>query len=84
MWFSYRHGVNFRNPERGYGIGYAFSDDLITWNRCDEFAGIDRSDFGWDSEMISYPSVLKIGDKYMMFYCGNQMGRDGFGFAISS
>ena len=84
MWFSYRRGIDFRNPERGYGIGYAFSDDLTNWQRRDDLAGISKSAAGWDSEMISYPSVLKVGSRYVMFYCGNQMGRDGFGVAIST
>jgi hypothetical protein len=83
MWFSYRHGVDFRNPERGYGIGYAYSNDLITWLRRDDWAGISKSADGWDSEMISYPSIVKIDQRYFMFYCGNQMGRDGFGVAVS-
>lgn len=84
LWFSYRHGVDFRNPQRGYGIGYAFSDDLSTWHRHDELAGISKSADGWDSEMISYPNILKVGERYLMFYCGNQMGRDGFGVAVSA
>ena len=84
MWFSYRHGVDFRNPHRGYGIGYAFSNDLLTWHRRDDLAGISKSIDGWDSEMISYPSILKLKDRYLMFYCGNQMGRDGFGVAVSA
>lgn len=84
MWFSYRHGVDFRNPQRGYGIGYAFSDNLSTWTRCDELAGITKSIYGWDSGMISYPSILKINNRYLMFYCGNQMGKEGFGVAVST
>lgn len=82
MWFSYRHGVDFRNPSRGYGIGYAYSDDLLTWRRNDDLAGISKSLTGWDAEMISYPSLLKLTDRLLMFYCGNQMGRDGFGVAV--
>jgi len=81
MWFSFRHGVNFRNPERGYGIGYAWSDDLTTWHRDDALGGLVRSEKGWDSEMVSYPSVLQIEDRVHMLYCGNYMGRDGFGLA---
>lgn len=82
MWFSYRQGVDFRNPARGYGIGYAHSNDLKTWHRRDDLAGISKSTTGWDSEMISYPSILEVNDRYLMFYCGNQMGREGFGVAV--
>lgn len=82
MWFSYRQGVDFRNPERGYGIGYAHSGDAKNWVRDDMSAGIFKSESGWDSEMISYPSMLSIRGKQYMFYCGNQMGSAGFGLAV--
>lgn len=82
MYFCYRYGLDFRNvPERGYRIGYAYSTDLINWTRADGLAGIDVSESGWDSEMIAYPSVTKINDKYIMFYCGNAFGKQGFGYA---
>ena len=35
MVFSYRHSVNFRNKERGYRLGYAFSSNLRSWHRDD-------------------------------------------------
>jgi len=81
MFFSYRHGINFRNFENGYRIGYAYSIDGITWTRDDKRAGIDVSHGGWDAEMICYPHVLKIGTDVIMFYCGNYFGKDGFGYA---
>ena len=81
MFFCYRYGLNYRNRERGYRIGYAFSDDMVDWIRDDTKAGIDISPEGWDSEMISYPHVFELdGDIYMM-YLGNQVGRFGFGLA---
>lgn len=82
MFFSYRCGLNFRTAEgRGYQIGYATSKDLFHWERLDQNAGIALSESGWDSKMIAYPHVTKIHDKYVMFYCGNDFGRDGFGYA---
>ena len=81
MFFSYRHSVDFRNKERGYRIGYAWSDDLINWNREDQKSGLSISDKGWDSEMICYPSLLKIKDQVYLFYCGNDFGKYGFGIA---
>lgn len=82
MFFSYRYGLDFRHKkDRGYHIGYAWSTDLISWIRDDAEAGIDISDSGWDSEMVAYPHVTKINGKYIMLYCGNQFGRDGFGYA---
>jgi len=44
-------------------------------------AGIDVSQDGWDSQMIEYPHIAKINNKYIMFYCGNEFGKNGFGYA---
>ena len=81
MWFSYRRGLNFRNAEGGYRIGYAQSKDLINWERDDSKSGISISTDGWDSEMLCYPNILEVDKRFLMFYCGNYFGRDGFGCA---
>lgn len=82
MYFVYRHGLDFRNsPGRGYHIGYAVSDDLYTWERCDHLAGISYSDEGWDSEMHHYPHVFVANDEYYMIHNGNEFGKFGFGLA---
>ncbi len=83
MFLSYRFGTSFRADKgRGYRIGYAWSKDLITWNRDDTLAGIDVSAEGWDSEMIAYPHVVDVDGKTLMFYCGNYFGIEGFGYAV--
>ena len=81
MFFSYRYSLNFRTKEKGYRIGYAVSEDLINWTRDDTKAGLDVSEEGWDSEMVSYPHIFKLDEKIYMFYLGNQVGRFGFGLA---
>lgn len=81
MFFSYRHSVNFRNKDRGYRLGYAWSDDLKLWHRDDSKIGLDISESGWDSGMICYPHICKIDGKIYLFYCGNDFGREGFGVA---
>jgi predicted GH43/DUF377 family glycosyl hydrolase len=82
MFFCYRHGLDFRLArEKAYRIGYASSDDLIKWTRDDAQAGIDVSEHGWDSEMIEYPHIAQIDGKYILFYCGNHFGQEGFGYA---
>lgn len=82
MVFCYREGLDFREDrDKSYRIGYASSDDLFNWERDDSQAGIDVSDEGWDSQMIEYPHVTKINGKYIMFYCGNHFGKEGFGYA---
>lgn len=82
MFFCYRYGLDFRdNAQKAYRIGYASSPDMKEWIRDDSQAGITTSDSGWDSEMIEYPHISKINDKYYMFYCGNHFGKGGFGYA---
>jgi hypothetical protein len=81
MFFCYRYGLNFRGKEKGYRIGYASSTDLINWVRDDSKVGIDVSEEGWDSEMISYPHVFELDNKIYMYYLGNGVGRFGFGLA---
>ena len=77
MWFGYVRG---NTP---YRIGYAESDDYMSWRRNDSDAGIGVSESGWDSEMICYPNVVVHEGRAYMFYNGNAFGRDGFGAAVS-
>lgn len=83
MFFTYRHTVDFRNPQRGYRIGYASSDDLVNWIRDDRVGNLSVSELGWDSEMVCYPNLNLIDGKLLMLYCGNNFGLDGFGYAIN-
>jgi len=75
MWYS------IRSKEKLYRIGYAESNDGINWTRKDNITGIDISNEGWDSEMICYPSIIKVKNKTYLFYNGNENGATGFGFA---
>lgn len=81
MWFSFRRGLDFRNADGGYKMGYATSSDLVHWTRNDSSAGIEKSTSGWDSEMLAYPNIVEVDGRALMFYCGNYFGRDGFGYA---
>lgn len=65
-----------------YRMGYAESQDGVTWARMDELVGIDVSENGWDSEMIEYPSVIAYQGNQYMFYNGNNYGATGIGLAI--
>ena len=67
---------------KGYRLGYAESDDCLNWTRKDSEVGIDVSASGWDSESISYASVIQYKDRYYMFYNGNNLGETGFGYAV--
>jgi hypothetical protein len=83
MWYGVRNYFDFRtNKKNSYRIGFAESADGVQWNRMDEKSGISVSETGWDSEMISYPYVIRYGDRLYLFYNGNQFGKFGFGYAI--
>ena len=82
MFFCYRYSHSYRSKHNGYRIGYASSTNLLDWERNDSKAGIDVSEQGWDSEMISYPHVFELDGKIYMFYLGNQVGKYGFGLAL--
>jgi hypothetical protein len=85
MWFSYRSILDFReNRDRSYRIGYAESDDGVSWERRDEEAGLGPSDEGWDSEMAAYGCVYEHGGARHMLYNGNGFGRSGIGHAIEA
>lgn len=81
MWFGYRAKYNAEMNVGGYSIGYAHSQDGVSWQRDDSSVGIEQGTSGWDSEMVCYPSVLEVDGKLLMFYCGNGFGLSGFGYA---
>lgn len=82
MFFCYRYSYDFRtNRNRSYRIGYAFSDDLKKWTRCDEKLNFTVSENGWDSQMQCYPNVFELNQKVYMLYNGNDFGKNGFGLA---
>jgi len=82
MYFSYRFAHNFKNNDRGYRIGYAYSKDAINWVRDDQNVGIELSSEGWDSTDMHYPHVFALDGTWYMLYNGNEFGRYGFGLAV--
>jgi hypothetical protein len=76
MWYSYRGAA--------YRIGYAESPDGIAWTRKDNESVIGVSKTGWDSDMVTYPHVFKLDDRWQMVYNGNGYGRTGIGLATST
>ena len=83
MWFCYRGQSGYREKsETSYRIGYAESGDGIQWIRRDDGPVVERSETGWDSEMVAYPEVFELNDKRYMFYNGNGFGQSGFGYAV--
>jgi hypothetical protein len=74
MWFSAR-GETYR-------LGYAESDDGITWERCDTEVVLEPSGSGPDSEMLAYPLVFDFRERRHMLYNGNGYGATGIGHAV--
>ncbi len=70
------------SKQTGYRLAYAESTDGTKWTRKDNEIGIEIAASGWDSEMMSYPSVVTTKAGTFLFYNGNNYGRDGFGYAI--
>jgi hypothetical protein len=84
MFFSYRGSEDYRGRANGYRIGYAWSSDLVRWERQDDRVGIGMSDCesDWDAQMVAYPHVFEVDDRIYMAYLGNEVGRFGFGLAV--
>jgi hypothetical protein len=83
MWYSKRGPVGYRGKDgEHYMVEYAESVDGENWERKASKSVINKSEDGWDSEMIAYASVLKHNDTYFMLYNGNDFGKTGFGYAI--
>jgi hypothetical protein len=82
MLYSYRSLLNYRSDTTSaYRLGYAESGDGIHWDRLHERAGIDRSESGWDSEMIEYCWLQPHRGEHYLLYNGNGFGQSGFGIA---
>jgi hypothetical protein len=83
MYFCYRQAHGFRQQSNNaYRIGYAWSRDLISWERDDNQSGIDVSDEGWDAQMQCYPHTFELDGEVYLLYNGNEFGRLGFGLAV--
>jgi hypothetical protein len=83
MVFCYRHATGFRTiPQRGYHLGYAFSDNLVDWTRDDDRLGIIADSQDWDGEMMCYPHIFNFDGKIYLLYNGNAFGKYGFGLAM--
>ena len=79
---TYEMHYTFDTLNKEYIAGYAVSNDGINWVRQDEKLNWIKQPTGeWDKEMSCYlcPIDTKYG-KYI-FYNGNNMGQDGFGYA---
>jgi hypothetical protein len=82
MFYCYRRLVDYRDDRQAaYQLGYAESDDGLSWRRLDDQTGLEPSAEGWDSEMLAYGYVHRSGGETYLFYNGNGFGRSGIGVA---
>jgi hypothetical protein len=79
---AHYHMVYARGNDSGiFDLDLAESPDGVCWTRQGPLPGLERTPGAWDSRMASYPSLLRYKDKAYLFYNGNDMGRQGFGYA---
>ena len=65
-----------------YRLAYARSNDGRRWEREDAALGLDVSVGEFDSEMMAYPALVRMPERDLLFYNGNDYGRAGFGLAV--
>tara|TARA_B100001939_G_scaffold727_1_gene685 strand:- start:1714 stop:2646 length:933 start_codon:yes stop_codon:yes gene_type:complete len=78
MWYSYRLPYS-----KYYKIGFSKSTNGFEWSDAKDSSCFEKSDEGWDSEMIEYPYALKYKGKIFIFYNGNNYGQSGIGIAYA-
>ncbi|MES2204569.1 MAG: hypothetical protein V4496_05030 [Pseudomonadota bacterium] len=65
-----------------YFFGYAYSDDLIHWERADQTINLQHGGEGeFDSEMVYFPAFIETKYGSYLFYSGNGFGKSGLGVA---
>lgn len=78
--FRYRMWFSYRREDLLYRIGYAESLDGIYWSRFDDKVGL-QPDTLYDSEMMAFPALLKVGNEIYIYYNGNNHGAEGVALA---
>lgn len=73
---------DFRGAQAGaYRLIFARSEDGVTWTRDQTAVTIEEPSHAphWASEMRCYPWIVSDEDRILVFFNGNNFGRDGFG-----
>lgn len=83
MLYSFRGVQGYRTDRaHSYRLGYAESIDGLNWTTRNEDVGIERSESGWDSEMMEYCYLHQYEGGSYLFYNGNGFGKTGIGYAV--
>jgi len=83
MWYTAR-GFGAPNAPGDYRICYAESLDGIHWERYSGNPLLTPSSEGWDRTMVEYAEVLRQGDEYHMFYCGDRYQSIGYARGLAT
>lgn len=75
----YKLYYGFGSEKIPYQLTYAESLNGINWTQKE--INLSLSETGWDSQMMAYPSFVRVNGKGYLFYNGNSYGYDGFGYA---
>ena len=67
-----------------YQVGQACSIDGLKWKREDDLFNLKPGECEWNSKHLCYPAYLKTDKSEFVFYNGNNMGFNGFGYAINT
>ena len=77
MWYTTR-GFSEDYRVGDYRIGYAESLDGIHWERYPKNPMLEPSDSGWDQKMVEYAEVMRQGEHYHLWYCGDRFESVGY------
>lgn len=77
MWYSAK-GFGEGTKPGEYRVCYAESIDGKHWERHPLNPVMSPSCEGWDHRMVEYAEVLRDGDGYHMWYCGDGFGNIGY------
>jgi hypothetical protein len=80
MWYCYRGSLDYRGGKDSYQIGYAESNNGIDWERLDDKIKIPITEK--NNNMNCYPNVLNRGDHKIMFFNGNDFGKQGIEYFL--
>lgn len=68
----FNHGLGKQNNVIPYNVGLAKSPDGIHFGTVRDFV-LSPSPGRWDGTLVEAHSILRVGDKWRMYYCGNNM-----------
>jgi hypothetical protein len=81
---GYEMFYSIRTKANGYHLGYALSDDGLSWVRRDDDLVFRGSSAAWDRSMQAFSALVETRYGTYLFYNGNDHGRTGFGAALVS